>query len=421
MAQVAVTVAGGQDSAQADIATAVVKAARTRWQMLAPPLASAKVKSCKTGDTPCLRTIAADAKASHLLVVGVASLGARDHVVAVQLFDVKVAAPLFEDSAVQPAGPQLKEVAALANRLIEVDGPPLRTMTYAVTPLDGLGVDAGLLKKLDAALASEVRELQLFTIDPAAVRAQRPCAGEPKCLKDIGDKLGADRVLAGSVGLAGDELHIALKLIDVARGEEPRAIDGATPVDQAELRMRASATKLLAPDLYNKSGSITVTVPLTGAEVIVDGSSRGATTAAIVGLPPGRREVEVRYAGAKPWRAFVDLRFKEPHLVELALVDGALVEVPHGGEGPATTSADEVNVLLLSGIGALGVGVVSGVGAIVAYRVREDAARRTNDGEITRKNFDDFNAASVLCGTLTALSVTTVVVGAGLVGFSMVE
>ena len=126
LAQVAVTVASsGEDASQRDIAAAVVTTARGRWQMLSPQVPAVRMKSCKTGDTACLRAVAAHSQATHLLVVGIAPLGVRDHVVAVQLFDVNVAAPLFEESAVQPGAlEELKEVTDLANRLVEVKGPP---------------------------------------------------------------------------------------------------------------------------------------------------------------------------------------------------------------------------------------------------------------------------------------------------------
>ena len=424
LAQVAVTVTSNEDDAsQRAIASAVVTSAQGRWEMLKPLLPASAVKTCKTGDTACLRSVAGAAKATHLLIVGVAPLGSRDHVVAVQLFDVSLVSPLFEDSVVQPGGPgELRQVKTLTSRLIEVAGPR-QNLTYAVTPLDGLGVDAALLAKLDASLVQRVNDLKLPTIDANAVRGNASCAGDPACLKQLGEKVGADRVLAGSVGLAGDQLHIALKLVDVARGKESRAVEEAVPFDQADLRLRASATKLLAPDQYNKSGSLYVVMPLTGAEVLIDGRVRGTSPLAgpIDSLPPGRREVEVRYAGAKPWRSFVDLRFEEPHRIELDLVDGALIEVPPRAEAIAEPVVEEVNVLLLSGIATLGVGVATGVGAIVAYNANEEAAGRLTDGKINAKNFDDHHTVFIVGGALTAATVTALAIGSGLIGLSMVE
>lgn len=121
---VAVTIAE-EDASQRDIAGKVVSVAREKWKMLQPQLTSSQTKGCPAGDTECLRTVASKANATHLLVVGVAPLGVRDRVVAVQLFDVTKAAPRFEESVVQTGlNEDLVEVKALASRLVAVAGPP---------------------------------------------------------------------------------------------------------------------------------------------------------------------------------------------------------------------------------------------------------------------------------------------------------
>lgn len=126
IAQVVVTITPhDEDVAQRDIAGVIVTKARERWHVLVPQLSPAKRKSCQTSDTACLRGIAHEALATHLLVIGIAAVGVRDHVVAVQLFDLDVAEPLFEESAVQPGAlEELTVVNALASRLLAVPGPP---------------------------------------------------------------------------------------------------------------------------------------------------------------------------------------------------------------------------------------------------------------------------------------------------------
>lgn len=127
---VAVTIAE-EDASQRDIAGKVVSVAREKWRMLQPQLTSSQTKGCGAGNTECLRGIARDAQASYLLVVGVAPLGVRDRVVAVQLFDVNTAAPRFEESVVQSGlHEELADVKALAARLVAVAGPP----TYVEPP-----------------------------------------------------------------------------------------------------------------------------------------------------------------------------------------------------------------------------------------------------------------------------------------------
>lgn len=299
-----------------------------------------------------------------------------------------------------------------------------RAETVAVTPLDGLGVDKKLLARLDAALARELRAVPDVTV--VVVDANEPaCDGEPVCLKALGERLGAARVLTGSVAKVEDELHIALKLVTMASAEvEPRTVNETAPMDRAEIRLRGSAIKLVRPDQFNKSGTILVVLPLEGAEVLVDGAPRGTTPlfGPIDALPPGRREVEVRHPDAKPWRGFVDLRFGEPHRLELALVDGALREVvdaPPPGEITPQAPAPP-NVLLLSGLGVAAVGAALGVGAIVAYDATLTAGTRLALTP-TRENRDAYREVAALCGTLAAGSVVALAAGGALIAFALVE
>jgi hypothetical protein len=121
---VAVTIAE-EDASQRDIASKVVSVARKKWQMLHPQLTSSQTKTCPAGNTECLRGVAAQAKATHLLVVGVAPLGVRDRVVAVQLFDVNKPTPRFEESVVQSGlNEDFVDVKRLAANLVAVPGPP---------------------------------------------------------------------------------------------------------------------------------------------------------------------------------------------------------------------------------------------------------------------------------------------------------
>lgn len=291
------------------------------------------------------------------------------------------------------------------------------TSTLVVTPLDGLGVDEKVMRRLNATLAQEVKGLEGYE----AVHADRSCDGEVACLQALGKERSAARVLAGSVALLEDQLHIALKVVDVVGGAgEPKAVTDTAPLDLADTRLRASVLKLLAPDKLDKSGSIVIAGGLTGAEIVVDGVLRGTTPlfGPIDGLAIGRREVEVRHPDAKePWRSFVDLRFAEPRVIELVLLDGALQEVVSS----EVVSADR-SLVIAGGVGAIAVGVALGVGAIIAYDQADTFYKRIHvANEVTTENIDAYGAYSALCGTLIVASVVAVGAGGGLVAFSMME
>ena len=125
-AQVAVVAAiDDKDVAQRELAAHVVAAARARWQVLTPGLALAPGDCDTSADVDCLKKRARAAGATHMLVVNVATLGVRNHVVSVQLFALDTTAPLFDQSAVQFAKPGAPDaVLALSGQLADVAGPP---------------------------------------------------------------------------------------------------------------------------------------------------------------------------------------------------------------------------------------------------------------------------------------------------------
>lgn len=298
--------------------------------------------------------------------------------------------------------------------------------TLAVVPLDGLGVDPGLLDKLNAALRAQVDKLELPAVSHDEVKAahdQAPCDADVTCLARLGQSVGARRVLAGSVGVAADEVHIALKVIDVASGTESKPLEDTAPADQAEKRLQATALKLLDPERYNASGSLVVKLALSGAEVVVDGMPRGTTPlfGPVDQLPPGRRDVEVRYAGLKSWRGFVDVPFDEPVRLELAEKAGALVEVPRG-DAPTTAAPapTALPALTLAGGGLLAVGAVAFVGAAVAYVLGEQAYVKAHDDR--QLDFaDDAQAAWTAQAILFPVAVVGIAAGAGLLGLGLTD
>jgi hypothetical protein len=123
-AQVAVvTTLPEPDPGQRDVAAGIVAVAAERWQLLSPPLDPDVTAACKT-DTACMLTAARARGASHLLVVGVAGVGRRDHVVALQVLDAG-GRVLFDNTAIVPGGGAPVDVGTTAAAVLaRVDGPP---------------------------------------------------------------------------------------------------------------------------------------------------------------------------------------------------------------------------------------------------------------------------------------------------------
>ncbi len=304
----------------------------------------------------------------------------------------------------------------------------------AVVPLSGLGVDDATLEHLDHALRGELSDLGIDVAGRDKVKAamSSPCEGQLDCLVRVGAAVGASEIVTGSAGLAGDELHVTLKLIDVGLKIERKSLDAAAPADQAERRVRETAMKLVRPERYNQSGSIELNTPLQGADIVVDGVPRGRTPlfGPLEGLAPGRREVEVRYAGAKTWHGFIDVAFDQPYQLDVVLKDGAVAQVPHGTAVSVAVpdhprpgkakSPQRIPVLAVVGAGVGVAGVAALVGAGFAFASASDAFQKGHDqGEASSGVINQNLTMSVAYYALLAAGVGALGGGATLAAVSL--
>ena len=99
------------------------------------------------------------------------------------------------------------------------------------------------------------------------------------------------------------------------------------------------------------------------------------------------------------------------------------MQVPRGAEPMAEQPPEaEPPILLLSGVGAVAIGTVAGIGAIFAYNATENSFATINTGEDTSaEKRAEYRAYYATCGALTAVSVAAVVGGVGLIVFSVME
>ena len=128
-AQVAVAVTlPDNNPTHRDVAAGIVDAIDDGWLMLAPQLDPVEVAVCKT-EFGCLLRSALSRGASHLLVIGIAGLGARDYVVSFQLYDAR-GTKLVDENTVETASVSpVADGAGLALKLLRVPGIPKATTT----------------------------------------------------------------------------------------------------------------------------------------------------------------------------------------------------------------------------------------------------------------------------------------------------
>ena len=118
-----------------DIAAGVVDIVAERWELLSPALPANAVALC-VGEVVCLQQLAEKHAATHLLIVGVAGLGAREAALSVQLFD-DVGTVMLDHSVVVAGETPRDEGKGLAARLLLLTRSMPRRVAHPLRNTDG--------------------------------------------------------------------------------------------------------------------------------------------------------------------------------------------------------------------------------------------------------------------------------------------
>lgn len=206
-AQIAVAPLLQADNApQRDIAAGIVTAVASQRAMLTPALTVADIKGCGD-DVSCLMGVAKAHHATHLMVVAVAQLGARDQVMVLQLFAVQSGAKLFEKSAVASTTTDVRHVAtALGDAAAFIDGPARAPVAAAaVVP------PAPVARYVAIGLLASGAAVAVGTFGIATALFSTPDSGSPNfvlapAVIGVGGVLAAGLVVGGLGALVFDRV-----------------------------------------------------------------------------------------------------------------------------------------------------------------------------------------------------------------------
>lgn len=257
-----------------------------------------------------------------------------------------IAVVLAGPASSQPA-PRGGDVAGVG---VGDDGPgPEEALTQkiAVWRIDALGMPPELVARLETLFRMELDRLATRPLPTrreldkviAGSRDLTACAGEDRCVADIGKRLGVDVMVVGSVAALGDSYTLNIKAVEVASGKQIRRIT-TDPLrgspDELIEAIRVAAYRLLAPDQLH--GGVVILTDLVGAEVSMDGAVVGKTPlAAPLGrLALGPHTLKVAAAGYVPFEDKVEVRFQKTTRVVVRLVTQAV----DGSVGGPVTSRD---------------------------------------------------------------------------------
>lgn len=203
------------------------------------------------------------------------------------------------------------------------------------------------------------------------------CGGSARaCAEAVGEKAGATKVIwstltdesAGGATSYGLQIEVFNLRTRLSTSATRRGSDMIELVGWAEQQALSAAG-------IEPMGALAVTDLPVGAEILADGVAVARTPLlGAIKLPPGRHEIEIRYADAAPWRGNVTIVGDETVSLRRCLEQNAVVECSGAAE-------PESNAMLLGGLAGAGAGVaIVAVGGIFSAMSADAGARLADSG-----------------------------------------
>jgi len=171
-------------------------------------------------------------------------------------------------------------------------------------------VSLGIYEVVERQKMQEILDEQEFQLSGCTTDA---------CAVEVGQLLGVQKMISGSIGAIGKVYTVELRLLDVETGKIERS---ATYDFQGELEillmegMHNALLKLLglldmptatAVSIYNKTGMLILNSIPEGAEILIDGKPSGTTPSKIEQVPAGLRTVVLKKADYQQFTTFINI------------------------------------------------------------------------------------------------------------------
>jgi PEGA domain len=218
-----------------------------------------------------------------------------------------------------------------------VSGSAAARPTGVVAPLNPLGIEAAEARRVQRWVTSAViavpghRWLASSRLNKLLRSPRRRgCSAEPRCLGNLGRKIGAALVVGGDVGSLSGAYMVYLRLVGT-NGVVVRTVNGVLDPRKPGLRnaARALAHQLLTPERYH--GTIAVKVDVKNAWIYLDGQRTARSPAKpLTRVSVGTHALRVTHASYRDFVRFVKVGFGQTVGVDVALsafpVRGASME-----------------------------------------------------------------------------------------------
>ncbi len=263
-------------------------------------------------------------------------------------------------------------------------------------------------------VAPQMSAAEVLTGDHAMV-----CASSHRaCAESIGTATGASKVIWSAlfdVSAGGPTAYsLSLELFDLrSKTSTPSSKRSG---DIGELVTWAQQQVLGYAGIETVGGLTILDMPV-GTEILTDGIAKTRTPmVSAIKLPPGRHEVELRYADASPWRGFVEIKANETVSLRRCVEGNAVVECTNAAPTPSP------DPLFIGGVASLGAGVVGlavgGVFSAVSGAAAQDYSQ-TGPADLTQAQVDGALLSRNIALASVVVGAGATIAGAGVVAASM--
>lgn len=262
----------------------------------------------------------------------------------------------------------LEQGAAKARARAEGDNK----VPVVVLDLRADGVEPSLASAVSSVVGSELFDLGVLQVtteedvrrmmDFDQMKLILACQDEAKCLTSFQQALGAEMLVTGTVGKAGNDIVVGLVLTDAAAGV-PVGREVATVKTPSGLvsEVRVALGRLFRPVLAKRGGTLVVLGNEAGATVLLDGAALGTTPFRKDDVPAGPHRVEAVKDGFL--KGTVDITVKP---TQTAAVDVLLIPSKEMSETHKRNNS--ILRILSASTAGLGVAAVATGGAVWWYQ-----------------------------------------------------
>ena len=241
------------------------------------------------------------------------------------------------------------------------------------------------------------------------------CTAE-NCLVKIGGALGAENLVAGTVGKVGDKYVISLQRIDVRGAKVVKRVERefAGSRDKLLEETRNAAYKVVEDILLEQSGKVLLSVSEEGADVSVDGKTMGTSPLAAIEIPAGPRDIRVSKNGFVDWVRTVQVEPKQTRMEEVTLIPSATFIEDYEGRSASMRRWAWITLATFVDLEAGAAGLRTYT--FLEYDPIEDDYNAGNYGNLTQseyfdKHSSDMDRAEIMDYAALSMAIAGVAVG----------